>query len=80
MQREEETDWDISIKFADYRRSESEIVADLVTRLEAGLIDLDSAYEKLYPNLTEDERRALDDAYYDSMEQVEEACNRFDKK
>ena len=55
----EETDWDISIKFADYRRSEAEIVADLVTRLEAGLIDFDSAYEKLYPNLTEDERNLM---------------------
>ena len=55
----EETDWDISIKFADYRRSEAEIVADLVTRLEAGLIDLDSAYEKLYPDLSDDERNLM---------------------
>ena len=49
-------------------------------------LSYDEAYEKymqmpigivgnIVPtNLTEDERRALDDAYYDSMEQVEEAC------
>lgn len=53
----EDTDkLDFSIIFAEYGRSTTELVDDLVKRLDAQLIDIRTAYQMLYPELTEDER------------------------
>lgn len=46
---------DVSIIFAEYGRSVSELVDDLIKRMEARLIDIKTAYQMLYPNNTEDE-------------------------
>lgn len=51
-----EDEFDISIQFAEYRRSTQEIVDDLIKRLDNQLIDLDSAYDMLYPELSEEEK------------------------
>lgn len=52
----------ISISFAEYGRSITELVDDLIKRLDAKLIDLVTAYEKLYPDLSEEERMAMIEA------------------
>ena len=52
----------ISISFAEYGRSTTELVDDLIKRLDAKLIDLVTAYEKLYPDLSEEERMAMIEA------------------
>lgn len=50
---------DFSIMFAEYGRSTTELVDDLVKRLDAQLIDLKTAYQLLYPQLSEDERAEM---------------------
>lgn len=50
---------DSIITFAEYGRDETELVDDLIKRLDAQLIDIYSAYEALYPDKTEEERKAM---------------------
>jgi len=50
---------DFSIVFAEYGRSTTELVDDLIKRLDAQLIDLKTAYQLLYPQYSEDERAEM---------------------
>lgn len=52
-------DLDYSVKFADYGRSEGELVDDLIKRMDAQLIDIYTAYEILYPELSDEERKSM---------------------
>ena len=66
---------DSIITFAEYGRDETELVDDLIKRLDAQLIDIYSAYEELYPDKTEEERKAMIELALNLIPEIPEVSN-----